>query len=111
MKRIILFFWLALLTTLTAYAYDFYSDGIYYNKNSDGTSVSVTFNTINSYFESVVIPASVNLGSETYTVTSIGPEAFRSWTNLTSVTIPESVTSIEEYAFADGNVKFGISVY
>ena len=32
-----------LLSAATASAHDFEVDGIYYNKNSDGTSVSVTF--------------------------------------------------------------------
>ena len=45
--------------TLTATAYDFEVDGIYYNKNSDGTSVSVTSSSGSRYSGSVTIPSSV----------------------------------------------------
>ena len=50
---------LALLMALTAtaaYAWDFEVDGIYYEKNSDGTSVSVTSGSY-YYSGSVTIPS------------------------------------------------------
>ncbi|MBP3689373.1 MAG: leucine-rich repeat domain-containing protein [Bacteroidaceae bacterium] len=87
-------------TTLT-WAYDFAVDGIYYNKNSDGTSVTVTYETSwdRGYSGSVVIPSTVTYDSKTYNVTSIGSFAFSGCSGLTSVTIPESITSIGEDAF------------
>ena len=48
----------------------------------------------------VVIPATIGGVS----VTSIGNSAFRDNNNLTSVTIPNSVTSIGDYAFYDNNL-------
>ena len=88
------------ITTLT-WAYDFAVNKIYYNKNSDGTSVTVTYKTTsyNSYSGSVAIPSQVTYNNNTYDVTSIGESAFRGCSGLTSITIPNSVTSIGESAF------------
>ncbi|MGM9843778.1 MAG: leucine-rich repeat domain-containing protein, partial [Muribaculaceae bacterium] len=87
-----------LSATLSTWAYDFYIDGIYYNKNSDGTTVSVTYYS-NHYKGSVVIPSTVTYGGTTYSVTSIDYRAFDGCTGLTSVAIPNAVTSIGHYAF------------
>lgn len=46
------------------------------------------------------IPETVTHDGVTYTVTSIGNEAFKDNTNLTDVTIPSTITSIGESAFA-----------
>ena len=62
--------------------------------NSDGQSYSVTDCNI-SASGSLVIPATYN-GKP---VTSIGVDAFRDCTGLTSVTIPNGVTSIGTRAF------------
>ena len=70
---------------------------IYYNYNSDGSSVSVTYST--EYTGTVVIPETVTYSGQTYSVTSIGERAFHGCSGLTSVTIPNSVTSIGSYAF------------
>ena len=101
MKKTLLFVLLALLLPLVANAYDFESGGIYYNFNSDGTSVTVTYKTrsYNSYSGSVAIPSQVTYNSKTYDVTSIGYYAFYACSGLTSVTIPNSVTSIGYDAF------------
>ncbi len=99
-KRLFASFLLLLISALS-WAYDFEVDGIYYNKNSDGTSVAVTYKMFEyqSYSASVVIPSTVIFSNKTYDVTSIGNSAFYGCSGLTSVSIPEGVTSIEFDAF------------
>ena len=90
----------AALSTVTVIAHDFEADGIYYNKNADETSVIVTYRGnayeeySNEYSGNVVILSSVTYSGNTYAVTSIGDEAFRSCRGLTSITIPNSVTKL-----------------
>ena len=88
-----------------ATAYSFMVNGLCYNINSDGTSVTVTYESnYNGYLNlsgDISIPASVTYDGTTYSVTSIGNWAFQDCSRLTSVTIPYSVTSIGNYAFED----------
>ena len=56
----------------------------------------------------VYIPSTVEINGVNYTVTGIGEEAFSSFSDLMSITIPDTVTSIADDAF-DGcaGVEFG----
>ena len=49
----------------------------------------------------LVIPASVTYKSAKYSVTTIAKSAFSGCKSLTDITIPDSVTSIGEYAFSE----------
>ena len=70
--------------------------GVTYTLNNDGTAtVSACDRTVTS----IKIPSNVESNGQTYTVTSIGDDAFASC-HITSVDIPDSVTSIGNYAFA-----------
>ena len=107
MKRIKLHFFTVLTMTLlalSATAYNFEVNGIYYNIN--GTEATVTYkkysnyNYTSDYSGSVIIPATVTYAGTTYSVTAIGDFAFCECPGLTSVTIPNSVTTIDDWAFS-----------
>ncbi len=107
MKRLLLLSALALFLTTSSWAYDFSAvndDGktIYYNilSSSERTCQVTYWSTgYKSYSGSVVVPPTVNYNNTTYVVTSIDSYAFQDCTNLTQVTIPESVTGMGTRAF------------
>ena len=119
MKKIILSLIITVSTMLsTAWAYDFsvvVSSGqtLYFNINSNSTSneVYVTYPNSNAQYMdeyyngyttttgNLIIPTSVTYNGITYSVTSIGNNAFYNCNGLTSATIPNSVTSIGDNAF------------
>ena len=80
--------------------YDFELNGIYYFIMNE-SSVYVTYktNSFISYSGAVTIPSSVSWGGKSYQVTGIGSCAFKGCTALTSVIIPETVTTISANAF------------
>ena len=80
-------------------AYDFEVGGICYNINSNGVSVSVTHSSsgYGGYFGNIVIPSQVMWNDVSYSVT--GVRGFSGCKRLTSIEIPNSVTSIGQYAF------------
>ena len=101
---------LCLAASLMAGAYDFRVDGICYDINSDGKSVTVTYqqeptssNGYKAYYNasgSLVIPSSVYYNGRNYSVTCIGEKAFYGCSGFTgSLTIPNSVTEICSGAF------------
>ena len=133
-KRLIMAVALCILGISQALAYDFSavsSSGhtLYYEIISGTTNVGVVSNTYNNYVSgNVVIPDTVSYNGATYnvtelktvstygsfeycsgltsvtipnSVTSIGMNAFNGCSGLTSVTIPNSVTTIGDYAFQD----------
>ena len=94
-----------------AWAYDFKVDGIYYNITSrvDKKTVKVTSKTgySSDYSGKVTIPAMVSYNGRVYSVTAIGEDAFYNCTGLTSVTIPNSVTTISDaFSGCTGLEKF-----
>ena len=79
---------------------------IYYLWNDNKTELIVSFRGewypeiyTDRYTGHITIPESVEYNGSTYNVTSIGTGAFNGCNNLTSVSIPNSITKIEDHAF------------
>ncbi len=82
-------------------------DGIYYDINATAKTASVAYKPGGGdyYYAGVVtIPSTVPVAGETFTVTTIGVWAFQSSPALTAVIIPNTVTTIEEGAFAGSGI-------
>ena len=116
-------FIVVLCASLSASAYDFEVDGIYYNITSmSNLEVGVTYKNLTyvsgnsyrntSYVGNITIPETVNYNNRTYTVTSIEYSAFgtghpepygSSYDNhgckITSINLPPSIRTIDDYAF------------
>ena len=86
--------------------YDLVLNGIYFLRTSnEDASVVSKDNKRNSYRGDVVIPEMVNFDGEDLKVTAIANSAFQNCSNLTTVTIPNSVNSIGAWSFAKSGVK------
>ena len=90
----------AIATSLSAAAYDFESAGIYYNITGNNT-VEVTYSDRdnNTYSGSISVPETVTNNGTEYSVTKIGEYAFQG-SAVTSVSMPEGITSIDYNAFS-----------
>ena len=88
---------LSVIFSISASAYIVEVDGISYDISE--TTVEVTSGD-NKYSGDIVIPESITFENSKYNVTRIGNSAFEKCSSLTSVTIPNSVTSIGEGAFS-----------
>lgn len=72
-------------------------DGLTFTYKESSKTAAV--NAYNGTVTDVVIPATVTYNNEEYTVTAISGSAFYKNTSLTSVSMPKTITSIDNYAF------------
>lgn len=90
-----------LLCSVTASAYDFEVDGIYYNILSASDLTAEVTSGDNKYTGEIIIPETVSHNDTTYLVTGIGFRAFYECSNLLSIKLPETLTYIGTGAFQD----------
>ena len=98
------FIFLMMASLSVARASETQVDGIWYDFSDDNTATvtyqgSSSMENMDEYSGSIKIPATVKYNNATYTVTSIGENAFSYCTDLKSVTLPKTVTSIGYGAF------------
>ena len=84
------------------------SCGDYILLPTSGTEHTVEVSNYIGSDASITIPESFEIGGVEYSVTKIGDYAFKSCSNLTSITIPVSVTEISPLAFAGCNVTLNV---
>ena len=90
----------------SAWAHDAEVDGIFYNLFEGSQCATVTFqgdeyNSVqNEYTGDVVVPATFTLNGVVYSVTGVEAHSFRDCTELTSVTLPNSVKTIGAECFS-----------
>ena len=99
-----LFAALFLLAAIGASAYDFEYEGAYYDVvSSRDMTCEITYKEdskeTETYTGDFVVPETVEYNGNIYKVVRIGHEAFYKCSGLTSITIPEGVTSIGYWAF------------
>ncbi len=97
---------IVLLSFVSTYAYDLEYKGFYYDIDFDNKTMTVVhvMNNPNIPYRGycsgrITIPSSIRFGDNDYKVTAIGTNAFNNCSEITSVTIPNSITKIERYAF------------
>ena len=82
----------------TAKAVEVTIDGIIYDVITN-TKQATVISGDTKYSGDIVVPSEITYNNVTYSVTSIGNEAFYWCSGLTSITIPNSIKSIGNYAF------------
>ena len=102
MKKLSILLTLLLLPLAAAMAEEAEIDGIRYNLDAGTKQATVIQKTVGNDEGDISIPASVDYGGVSYSVTAIGDYAFFCG-ELTSVYIPNSVTSIGDWAFSNCN--------
>lgn len=105
---------LLLGTAFFGWCHDFEVDGIYYNYNDNGMSVSVTAKDENYgwmvYKNVVTVPGEVAYNGMTYVVTAIGDKAFNSCPSLTGVVLPSTITKIGDHAFSRNSNLVSVNI-
>ena len=99
MKRLALFICTLLCANVLLAQTEFIVGNLKYRVNSFNTS-EVYVGAADTTIITANIPVTVSYEGTTYSVTSIGEDAFYYCSSLTSVTIPNSVISIGEHAFS-----------
>lgn len=84
---------------ISTWAYDVKVNGIYYNVIDKAGIAEVTYGD-SEYTGKVSVPSSITSNGKTYAVTAIGDRAFNNCWGLSSVTLPNSIETIKDWAFS-----------
>ena len=96
---------------VNAFAVEVEIEGLWYDVNTASKEAKVIKSKNDVHYNgNIVIPETVVYGGVTCSVTNIGNYAFSQCIGLTSVTIPNSVTSIGNGAFAGADIPTVISL-
>ena len=90
----------AVLLSAKVYAYDFTVDGIYYTVTSFENMTCKVVEGDEPYKGDIVIPSTITFNGRTLTVISVG-SSFNYNSELTSIKLPDNLTTIESLAFKD----------
>lgn len=100
-KTILILMWGTLISFCSnAFAYAFEVGNIFYFVEDGYACVTYKDDTFNSYRSDVSVPGTVEYDGVTYVVKKIGNSAFKNCSELTSVTLPSSIVSVEDDAFS-----------
>lgn len=94
--------WSVMAMFNVACAQNFAVDNIFYkiiSKDKKTCEVIQDNNKENSYSGNVIVPSTVNYDGEEYSVTRIGPSAFKGCVKLKSISLPQTIDSIGYSAF------------
>lgn len=83
-----------LLSSTNMFAYDFEVDGIYYEVISFSDLTCMVTKGDVEYSGDIVIPATIDYNNRTLTIVEIADQTFRNCNELTSITIPNTISSI-----------------
>ena len=98
MKRLLTTWILALLATVSVWAQTFTAGNLKYEVTDAAAKTVELTGYVTKPTGILDIPATVTYGGTTYSVTSIGKQAFYECGGITSVTIPDGVTAIGDKA-------------
>lgn len=103
---------MALCMPVSAMAYDFIVDGIYYKTDLWGDYAMVCDQGEDGglYSGDITIPESVTNDGTTYPVLKINAYAFNNCTELTSVKIPASINEIGDHAFENCSALSNVTI-
>ena len=96
-------------TSIIPFRSPFKINGLYYTLNADNSKAEVTYENLSdtnyTSLNIVIIPPSVTLRDLSFDVTSISDSAFTNCASLEAISLPSSLTSIGDYAFANINSR------
>lgn len=93
-----------MMTFLTATAYDFEVNGLFYSINSDNKSCTIVASPSKNYSGDVIIPDSVDYRGKRLVVTTIGERCFYDC-KLESLTIPSTIKEVLGWALANNETR------